>query len=378
MRLRERLGLTFLLTLIGSILIVANGVLVLLNGAPIVVSSYPANKVEEVLGVDRFWARITFGRPGLVEGNWAYFWLFFYVIMFICSLMIFARPKKQNMWSIPIVIFSLLSVVTGGGFVIGFVLAFIGGMAGVEWPKRFGETFFGKFLRVFRLDSKLFVMVRDNPSTLNTAVWMLIIAGFLSGLGGCVYAYNVDTILRGELGREYDILIKGNVFFNNLHIVLASTHIAVIFIKWLIMSLLIYLVAVRICGLSLDLGAISRMVAFAYIPLTLRLFLPVMFANEPFLTFNWPFIMQTITALWIFAALVVGLKAMSEISVVKSLGIIVFSGTLYLLVTERILYSMFEVPGVLLTFTPGSSAVLLILMSFSTVIAVLLGAFSRT
>jgi uncharacterized membrane protein YgdD (TMEM256/DUF423 family) len=136
-------------------------------------------------------------------------------------------------------------------------------------------------------------------------------------------------------------------------------------------------VAVKITGFTTDLEGIARMTAFAYTPTAFQVFLPILITNEPFLSFNWPLMIQIITSLWIFVALVVGLKTLLEISAVKSFAIVLFCGTLYFLIMERIIYSLFEVPGILITFPQGSS-VLLILMSLSTFIAVVLGAFSRT
>jgi hypothetical protein len=378
MQIREKISRTFLFSFIGSILITINIVLILLNGGkPIVIASYPANKVEEVMGVDQFWGRIVLGREGLVEGLWAYIWLFIAVIMLVCSWMIFSRPKKQSMWGIPIVILSLLSITTGGGFAIGLILSFIGGMAAIEWPKPFGETFIGKFLRALKLDSKLFAKAGEDPNLSRSALWTLIISGFLAGIGACTYAYNVDLIKSGVLGLDRHILIEGALYFRNFQIISAVTYVALLFIKWLIISLLIYLVAVKITGFTTDLEGIARMTAFAYTPTAFQVFLPILITNEPFLSFNWPLMIQIITSLWIFVALVVGLKTLLEISAVKSFAIVLFCGTLYLLITERIIYSLFEVPGILITFPQGSS-VLLILMSLSTFVAVVLGAFSRT
>jgi hypothetical protein len=377
MQIRQRLTKTFLLSFIGSIFILINVVLVLLNGKPIVISSYPTDKVEEVIGVNHFWGRVVLGRYGLVEGTWAYIWLFVSLIMLMCSWMIFRRPKKQYMWGIPIVIFSLLSIVTGGGFVIGLILAFIGGMTAVEWPKPFGETFVGKFLRAIKLDSKLFAKAGKDPNLSRSAVWMLVISGFLAGIGACTYAYNVDLVKHGVVGTDYQILIGGALYFGNFQIISAFMHIALLFIKWLIISCLIYFVAVKVAGFSADLGAIARITAFAYTPMAFQVFLPIMIANEPFLTFNWPLIIQIVTSFWIFVAFIVGLKTLLEISAVKSFGIVSFCGALYLLIIERVVYSLIEVPGILITFPKGSS-ILLVLISLSTLIAVLLGAFSRT
>ena len=53
----------------------------------------------------------------------------------ICGILVLAgafmlrrNPAHQKMWGIFIVIFSIPSVLTGGGFIIGFILGIIGGV----------------------------------------------------------------------------------------------------------------------------------------------------------------------------------------------------------------------------------------------------------
>ena len=41
--------------------------------------------------------------------------------------MLRSRPVNRKMWGIIVVVFSIPSVLSGGGFVIGFILGIIGG-----------------------------------------------------------------------------------------------------------------------------------------------------------------------------------------------------------------------------------------------------------
>jgi len=41
--------------------------------------------------------------------------------------MLHFKPVKKRVWGVIIVIFSIPSVITGGGFIIGFILGMIGG-----------------------------------------------------------------------------------------------------------------------------------------------------------------------------------------------------------------------------------------------------------
>jgi len=48
-------------------------------------------------------------------------------VVLIGAIMLHFKPSKKKVWGIIIVVFSLPSVVTGGGFIIGFILGIIGG-----------------------------------------------------------------------------------------------------------------------------------------------------------------------------------------------------------------------------------------------------------
>jgi len=49
------------------------------------------------------------------------------VLVLLGAIMLRIRPVNEKTWGIIIVVFSIPSVVTGGGFIIGFILGAIGG-----------------------------------------------------------------------------------------------------------------------------------------------------------------------------------------------------------------------------------------------------------
>ncbi len=49
------------------------------------------------------------------------------------ALMLRVKPAKKRVWGTMIVVFSLPSVILGGGFIVGFILGIIGGVKAFKW-----------------------------------------------------------------------------------------------------------------------------------------------------------------------------------------------------------------------------------------------------
>ncbi len=49
------------------------------------------------------------------------------VLVVLGAIMLRSRPEHKRAWGIMIIVLSIPSVVTGGGFIIGFILGIIGG-----------------------------------------------------------------------------------------------------------------------------------------------------------------------------------------------------------------------------------------------------------
>ncbi len=55
-------------------------------------------------------------------------------VLVVCGAVLLSRnPEHATAWGILIVVFSLASVITGGGFIIGFILGIIGGAFALRW-----------------------------------------------------------------------------------------------------------------------------------------------------------------------------------------------------------------------------------------------------
>jgi hypothetical protein len=53
--------------------------------------------------------------------------LIFGVLVLLGTLLLHIKPAKKKAWGIMIIVFSIPSVIMGGGFIIGFILGIIGG-----------------------------------------------------------------------------------------------------------------------------------------------------------------------------------------------------------------------------------------------------------
>ena len=56
-------------------------------------------------------------------------------LVLLGAIMLRSRPMNRKAWSIMIIVFSIPSVITGGGFIIGFILGIIGGALALRKPR---------------------------------------------------------------------------------------------------------------------------------------------------------------------------------------------------------------------------------------------------
>ena len=64
--------------------------------------------------------------------------LIFGVLVLLGAVMLRIRPISKKAWGIIIMMFSISSVVTGGGFIIGFILGIIGGTSALSRKSKMG------------------------------------------------------------------------------------------------------------------------------------------------------------------------------------------------------------------------------------------------
>ena len=107
----------FILSLIGGIIILLNGILVAALGGLMAA----AGSAVPGLGAVMAGAGIAMAVVGLVFG-----------IIVLVGAILMRKPGKAKIGAILVLIFSILSIVIGGGFVIGMILGIIGGALGLK------------------------------------------------------------------------------------------------------------------------------------------------------------------------------------------------------------------------------------------------------
>ena len=120
----------FILSLISGFLIVVNGVsLGALRRLPEIIARYAPGHMGE-MGPFRleFVESIltTLMLIGIVFG----------LIILFASVMLYQNPSNKTLWSVIVLVLSILSIVAGGGFLVGTILGIIGGGLGLSWKPK--------------------------------------------------------------------------------------------------------------------------------------------------------------------------------------------------------------------------------------------------
>jgi len=369
-----------ILSLIGAVLIFLNVLAIVSNGSSIIVSSYSVSSIGQLLNPSgSLWYRIAFGVPAFVEGPLIILWLMLAVINLTLSIFLYLKPERPIMPSFFILIFSLCLYIAGGGFIIGSLLGIIGSSLGLQSRKDFGETFFGKLFKVATFDSKVFGLIKENPKLLREATMTIIFITLLSGLGCSLYIFNANQVLHSNPEISTRILLHGETLFDASVLNLPITYIGLSIIKWILLSLIVFLIGSKLLGITTQLDAIARSIAFAYVPVSLQVFLPFVFLNQPFLTIHWPLAVIIITNLWMILVLVVAIKQLFEVTTPKAVGIVMLSGSIYWPLTYKFILPMVftsnVVPGVFFDVNPNEFVLLLI--SLASVLSFILGVFTK-
>lgn len=120
----------FILSLVGGILVLLSGIMFLTIGTAFMGSMmggyyYPGMMGGYYPGVTGFVSSIIAGIGiwGLICG----------ILILVGAYMIYTRPDSHGIWGIIILVFSLLSFIAGGGFIIGAILGIIGGILAITW-----------------------------------------------------------------------------------------------------------------------------------------------------------------------------------------------------------------------------------------------------
>src|SRR3989442_2932622 len=59
--------------------------------------------------------------------------LIFAILVLVGAVMLWMKPQQHVMWGVVVLLFSLFSIITTGGFFIGLILGLIGGGLGIAW-----------------------------------------------------------------------------------------------------------------------------------------------------------------------------------------------------------------------------------------------------
>jgi len=104
----------FLLSMIAGILIICNTILlgVAATWFPEIIPLLPGETANDT--------QILYSLTviGLILG----------ALVLLAAIMLRIKPVRKKVWGIFIIVFSISSVVTGGGFIIGFILGIVGGV----------------------------------------------------------------------------------------------------------------------------------------------------------------------------------------------------------------------------------------------------------
>ena len=116
----------FTLSLIAGILIISNSAL--LGAAatwfPWIIPTLPGSSANDTTVLVRL------ASVGLTFG----------VLVSLGAIMLHSKPANKKAWGTIILVFSIPSVVTGGGFIIGFILGIIGGALALSRKPRMQTT----------------------------------------------------------------------------------------------------------------------------------------------------------------------------------------------------------------------------------------------
>jgi len=374
---QEKASLAFKVSLIGLVLIFLNGIAVATSGGPIVLSTDTnLTTVDAINGSTVFWGRISFGSKGIVEGLWTPFWLIFAIALLWCIIEIYRKPRRHKFLSLPMVVLSLFSLPIGGGFLVGLILAFIGGMLALEWPKPFSGTFIGKMVKTVRFDSNVIRQLSNDPKTLMVGVSALLFTSIIMGLGNSMYAFNTNLI-KTKPAAAYDIFLFGKLSVETLTIANTVSYMGIMFFRWLTLSLILYIITVRLKRHVVNFSELASATAFAFVPLCLQGFLPVLFSNEPYLSLHWPSAILLFSTFWVVLVVIALVRSTFEISTREALGVTILAGALYWFLELLIMSNpSISMPGVSLQFAPASSSAILLLISIATFVSILLGALT--
>ena len=108
----ERATVGFVLSLIAGLLVLVHGIVWVIRGE------------MNILGIDEIRRRIL---VGLILEHVGVVTIVFAVLILLGAVLIYL-PGKETIGGVIVLVFSILSILTGGGFLAGFILGIVGGV----------------------------------------------------------------------------------------------------------------------------------------------------------------------------------------------------------------------------------------------------------
>ena len=62
--------------------------------------------------------------------------IIFGILVLLGAFMVYRNPAQKTAWGVIILVLSILSIVTGGGFAVGLILGIIGGALALAWKPK--------------------------------------------------------------------------------------------------------------------------------------------------------------------------------------------------------------------------------------------------
>lgn len=325
-----------ILSIVGGILILLNIIMIAMNSGPIMLSS-SAQSIDNLLPDSAsLWFRIAFGIRGYTDSLALVLGAILATIILYLGMSMYFSARNASLFSLVIVILSAVTLLYGGGFIIGSILAFIGAALMYEEPKKFNQTFVGKMLSSMRASSQVFEQFTKDSSVKDGAM-VILFANLLSGIGNGIFAFNA-TAITGAANAviPFQILLANGLGFD---VSITQTPVILMglgILKWVILSLVLFLVAVKLFGYNASLASVATLAGFAYAPVALQVFTPFVFASSPYLT-QWAFLVFLVTNLWAAVILIAGMKHIMNVSYGKSVATVASCGGIYTLINYLIL-----------------------------------------
>jgi hypothetical protein len=213
--------------------------------------------------------------------------------------------------------------------------------------------------------------VREETHLLSQALWVFIFLNIITGVSYGIYnlTYLKANSSVGELSK---VLLLGRITTDFSIFAYPLITIGLAVAKWIILSLLIYVVGTKLMDAKCDFAGLAASVAFAYAPIALQALLPMMYSNQPQQLALYIF---AVTNIWMILGLVIAVTRILEVSTAKAIGVVMFCGGAYWIINYLVITPMLEVPGIWFTLKPPS--LVLLLFSIGTITALLMGVFSK-